>query len=211
MDSDDNKKEPKIIKFPDGTYENLEHSESLDNVDFSMYLEDEQGSINPKQIIPQFGLDNSKFEIEDKSLSEVVGELVDSEVKRMYGNLSFLNQIESALKLEIQSRVDSGTIDLDTLFDAMDAFGKSVDRSDKIIKQKNSPLVNILIDNRKQIQGNEVNIDTTEGSDEVNRGTLDSRSRKRLTSLLSALLSSTERENEIIVNDYTEVSNEDTE
>lgn len=203
---DNNKKDSKIVKFPDGSYGDLSHSDSDEDLE-NFQISDTQSDINPKQIVPQFGLSMNEDPNKDKSLSQVVGELVDSEVKRMSGNLLFLNELENSLKLEIKSRIDSGTIDMDTLFDAMDAFGKSIDRSDRIIKQKNSPLVNILIDNRKQVQNNEVNINSEEEDSEVLPNSLDGRSRKKLTSLISALLSTVDKNNEIVVNDFTEVPN----
>ena len=197
-----NEDKPKVIRFPDGTTDDLSHNDDIPEDILTRLTSDEMGGINPKQIVPQFGLPPEDV-TKNKPLSQVVEDLVDSEVKRMSGNLDFLNKVEGVLKTEIKSRIDSGTIDMDTLFDAMDAFGKSVDRSDRIIKQKNSPLVNILIDNRKNVQGNEVNVGVDEDSklDE----SLDGRSRKRLTSLISALLSASTKGDEIVVDNYTEV------
>lgn len=98
-----------------------------------------------------------KFNVEPEPIdtscdtSLLVEEITTKEVSRMSRNLAFLDSIESNLKEQVTFAMQSGVVGIDTLLDIMDAFGKSVDRSNKIINGNNKEFINLLIDNRSQV------------------------------------------------------------
>lgn len=170
--------------------------------------DDKQNNDNVIRFPNSEGLTNETFDIEpvienvdvtiadenrDKSVEEIIDELAQFEVRRMSNNINFLNDVETNLKSQVKILMETGAINIDTLMDVMDAFGKSVDRSNKILKDKSSPLLNVLIDNRTQVNGENVVIND---SDEIQVDQLSQSSRKKLTNLLTALLASKEEDEE---------------
>ncbi len=128
--------------------------------------------------------DQKVFKIpeEPENLTEVINKMATDEVRRMSNNLFFIDILESELKTQIQERINTQTLDLETLQKVMDTMNKSVSRSNKIIQDKDSNLVQILIDARTNVITNE----TKTNSD--NLDDLNPRSRKKLTRILNALL-----------------------
>lgn len=170
---DDNQNNDNIIKFP--------NSDELINETFDVEPVTENVEVTV--------VDKN----EDKSVEEIIDELAQFEVRRMSNNIDFLNDVETNLKSQIRVLMESGAINIDTLMDVMDAFGKSIDRSNKILKDKSSPLLNVLIDNRTQVNGENVVVND---SDEIQADQLSQSSRKKLTNLLTALLASKDDEGE---------------
>ena len=109
----------------------------------------------------------------------------------MQRNLYFLDFLEDELKFQVQERVQNGTLDIGTLQDIIDTLNKSVKRSNSIIKDKNSDLVQILIDNRTQ---NNIVQQQTESNTSDALGNLSSKSRKKLTNILAALMEASKNE-----------------
>ena len=128
---------------------------------------------------------------ENQAISEVIDNLVEEEVRRMQRNLYFLDFLEDELKFQVQERVQNGTLDIGTLQDIIDTLNKSVKRSNSIIKDKNSDLVQILIDNRTQ---NNIVQQQTESNTSDALGNLNSKSRKKLTNILAALMEASKNE-----------------
>ena len=112
---DDNQNNDNIIKFP--------NSDELINETFDVEPVTENVEVTV--------VDKN----EDKSVEEIIDELAQFEVRRMSNNIDFLNDVETNLKSQIRVLMESGAINIDTLMDVMDAFGKSIDRSNKILSK----------------------------------------------------------------------------
>lgn len=120
----------------------------------------------------------------NQDISVVIDNLVHEEVNRMQKNLYFLDLLEDELKSQVQERMNNGTLDINLLQDIIATMNKSVRRSNAIIKDKNSDLIQVLIDARTQNNTVQVN-SSTENNDSM---ILDNKSRKKLIGVLSALL-----------------------
>lgn len=120
----------------------------------------------------------------NQDISVVIDNLVHEEVHRMQKNLYFLDLLEDELKSQVQERMDNGTLDINLLQDIIATMNKSVRRSNAIIKDKNSDLIQVLIDARTQNNTVQVN-SSAENNDSM---ILDDKSRKKLIGVLSALL-----------------------
>lgn len=120
----------------------------------------------------------------NQDISVVIDNLVHEEVNRMQKNLYFLDLLEDELKSQVQERMNNGTLDINLLQDIIATMNKSVRRSNDIIKDKNSDLIQVLIDARTQNNTVQVN-SSTENNDSM---ILDNKSRKKLIGVLSALL-----------------------
>lgn len=126
----------------------------------------------------------------NQDISVVIDNLVHEEVNRMQKNLYFLDLLEDELKSQVQERMNNGTLDINLLQDIIATMNKSVRRSNDIIKDKNSDLIQVLIDARTQNNTVQVN-SSTENNDSM---ILDNKSRKKLIGVLSALLEATDDE-----------------
>lgn len=126
----------------------------------------------------------------NQDISVVIDNLVHEEVNRMQKNLYFLDLLEDELKSQVQERMNNGTLDINLLQDIIATMNKSVRRSNAIIKDKNSDLIQVLIDARTQNNTVQVN-SSTENNDSM---ILDDKSRKKLIGVLSALLEATDDE-----------------
>lgn len=183
--NDDNSKD-NILKFPNGEDADLTPSQDFNEED----IDNEMSGIVPvvsEEEGPRVLTDVD----EDKSLDELIKDITDAEVKRLYKNLDFLDSLEMSVKDEVKRRMELGTLTLENLLTIMDAFGKSVDRSNKIIKDKNSPLLNVFIDNRQQTQIDNVSIESGSETDMLKQ--LDRSGRKKITNMLSAFIAAAQQ------------------
>lgn len=183
--NDDNSKD-NILKFPNGEDADLTPSQDFNEED----IDNEMSGIVPvvsEEEGPRVLTDVD----EDKSLDELIKDITDAEVKRLYKNLDFLDSLEMSVKDEVKRQMELGTLTLENLLTIMDAFGKSVDRSNKIIKDKNSPLLNVFIDNRQQTQIDNVSIESGSETDMLKQ--LDRSGRKKITNMLSAFIAAAQQ------------------
>ena len=137
---------------------------------------------NPNQDEP-----NAEFE----SIEDIVSKLAEQEVYRLQRNLGALDALEVMLMENIKEQLRVlGKVDNDTLFEAMKAFNNSVKRSNDIIKGNTSNnLIQVLVDTRASNEEERIeNIKQEESQQEM----IPLDGRKRLTSLLAAVINDTE-------------------
>lgn len=137
---------------------------------------------NPNQNEP-----NAEFE----SIEDIVSKLAEQEVYRLQRNLGALDALEVMLMENIKEQLRVlGKVDNDTLFEAMKAFNNSVKRSNDIIKGNTSNnLIQVLVDTRTSNEEERIeNIKQEESQQEM----IPLDGRKRLTSLLAAVINDTE-------------------
>ena len=137
---------------------------------------------NPNQDEP-----NAEFE----SIEDIVSKLAEQEVYRLQRNLGALDALEVMLMENIKEQLRVlGKVDNSTLFEAMKAFNNSVKRSNDIIKGNTSNnLIQVLVDTRTSNEEERVeNIKQEESQQEM----IPLDGRKRLTSLLAAVINDTE-------------------
>ena len=146
--------------------------------------------INFPQILNNDSSNSLDISTSNQDISVVIDNLVHEEVNRMQKNLYFLDLLEDELKSQVQERMNNGTLDINLLQDIIATMNKSVRRSNAIIKDKNSDLIQVLIDARTQNNTVQVN-SSTENNDSM---ILDNKSRKKLIGVLSALLEVTDDE-----------------
>lgn len=149
----------------------------------------EKQEIRVEVINPNQNESQPQFE----SIEDIISKLAEQEVHRLKRNLGALDVLESILMENIKEQLRvMGRVDNDTLFDAMKAFNNSVKRSNDIIRGNSSNnLIQVLVDNRTTNEEERVeNIKQEEH--EQNMVPLEGR--KRLTSLLSAVLNNNEAE-----------------
>lgn len=131
----------------------------------------------------------------DVNMEDLINELAVEEVKRLKRNLTVLDDLELMLMSNVKIQLAmNGIVDNGTLMKIIKTFNTSVDRSNNIIKDKNSSLIQILVDNRT-IQEQQQSAEQHKNDDT----TLELRSRKKMQSLLSALVA--EDDEEVIEND----------
>lgn len=128
-----------------------------------------------------------------ESIEDIVAKLAEQEVHRLQRNLGALDVLESILMENIKEQLRvMGRVDNNTLFDAMKAFNNSVKRSNDIIRGNSSNnLIQVLVDNRTTNEEERVE-NIKQERHEQDMVPLDGR--KRLTSLLAAVLNSNEVE-----------------
>lgn len=137
---------------------------------------------NPNQDEP-----NTEFE----SIEDIVSKLAEQEVYRLQRNLGALDALEVMLMENIKEQLRVlGKVDNETLFEAMKAFNNSVKRSNDIIKGNTSNnLIQVLVDTRTSNEEERIeNIKQEESQQEM----IPLDGRKRLTSLLAAVINDTE-------------------
>ena len=137
---------------------------------------------NPNQDEP-----NAEFE----SIEDIVSKLAEQEVYRLQRNLGALDALEVMLMENIKEQLRVlGKVDNETLFEAMKAFNNSVKRSNDIIKGNTSNnLIQVLVDTRTSNEEERIeNIKQEESQQEM----IPLDGRKRLTSLLAAVINDTE-------------------
>ena len=137
---------------------------------------------NPNQNEP-----DAEFE----SIEDIISKLAEQEVYRLQRNLGALDALEVMLMENIKEQLRVlGKVDNSTLFEAMKAFNNSVKRSNDIIKGNTSNnLIQVLVDTRTSNEEERVeNIKQEESQQEM----IPLDGRKRLTSLLAAVINDTE-------------------
>ena len=137
---------------------------------------------NPNQDEP-----NAEFE----SIEDIISKLAEQEVYRLQRNLGALDALEAMLMENIKEQLRVlGKVDNETLFEAMKAFNNSVKRSNDIIKGNTSNnLIQVLVDTRTSNEEERIeNIKQEESQQEM----IPLDGRKRLTSLLAAVINDTE-------------------
>ena len=137
---------------------------------------------NPNQNEPDF---------EVESVEDIISKLAEQEVYRLQRNLGALDALEAMLMENIKEQLRVlGKVDNETLFEAMKAFNNSVKRSNDIIKGNTSNnLIQVLVDTRTSNEEERVeNIKQEESQQEM----IPLDGRKRLTSLLAAVINDTE-------------------
>lgn len=137
---------------------------------------------NPNQDEP-----NAEFE----SIEDIISKLAEQEVYRLQRNLGALDALEVMLMENIKEQLRVlGKVDNETLFEAMKAFNNSVKRSNDIIKGNTSNnLIQVLVDTRTSNEEERIeNIKQEESQQEM----IPLDGRKRLTSLLAAVINDTE-------------------
>ena len=137
---------------------------------------------NPNQNEPDF---------EVESVEDIISKLAEQEVYRLQRNLGALDALEVMLMQNIKEQLRVlGKVDNSTLFEAMKAFNNSVKRSNDIIKGNTSNnLIQVLVDTRTSNEEERVeNIKQEESQQEM----IPLDGRKRLTSLLAAVINDTE-------------------
>ena len=148
-----------------------------------------------------------KPKLEKPNLQEILEEIACEEVTRLKRNLGALDDLELMLMENIKLQLSmNGFVDSGTLMKVIKTFNNSVDRSSNIIKDRNSSLIQVLIDNRT-VQDNKISKAT-----EQEMSSLDLRSRKKIQSLLNALVTESESEDEEVMetNDDKQVSDRGT-
>lgn len=126
-----------------------------------------------------------------ETVEDIVSKLAEQEVYRLQRNLGALDALEVMLMENIKEQLSVvGRVDNETLFEAMKAFNNSVKRSNDIIKGNSSNnLIQVLVDTRTSKEEERVeNIKQEESQQEM----IPLDGRKRLTSLLAAVIKSTE-------------------
>ena len=137
---------------------------------------------NPNQNEPDF---------EVESVEDIISKLAEQEVYRLQRNLGALDALEVMLMQNIKEQLRVlGKVDNSTLFEAMKAFNNSVKRSNDIIKGNTSNnLIQVLVDTRTSNEEERIeNIKQEESQQEM----IPLDGRKRLTSLLAAVINDTE-------------------
>ena len=137
---------------------------------------------NPNQNEPDF---------EVESVEDIISKLAEQEVYRLQRNLGALDALEAMLMENIKEQLRVlGKVDNSTLFEAMKAFNNSVKRSNDIIKGNTSNnLIQVLVDTRTSNEEERIeNIKQEESQQEM----IPLDGRKRLTSLLAAVINDTE-------------------
>lgn len=129
--------------------------------------------------------------VEFESIEDIVSKLAEQEVYRLQRNLGALDALEAMLMENIKEQLRVlGKVDNETLFEAMKAFNNSVKRSNDIIKGNTSNnLIQVLVDTRTSNEEERIeNIKQEESQQEM----IPLDGRKRLTSLLAAVINDTE-------------------
>ena len=129
--------------------------------------------------------------VEFESIEDIVSKLAEQEVYRLQRNLGALDALEVMLMQNIKEQLRVlGKVDNSTLFEAMKAFNNSVKRSNDIIKGNTSNnLIQVLVDTRTSNEEERIeNIKQEESQQEM----IPLDGRKRLTSLLAAVINDTE-------------------
>ena len=137
---------------------------------------------NPNQNEPDF---------EVESVEDIISKLAEQEVYRLQRNLGALDALEAMFMENIKEQLRVlGKVDNATLFEAMKAFNNSVKRSNDIIKGNTSNnLIQVLVDTRTSNEEERIeNIKQEESQQEM----IPLDGRKRLTSLLAAVINDTE-------------------
>lgn len=130
-------------------------------------------------------------DVEVESVEDIISKLAEQEVYRLQRNLGALDALEAMLMENIKEQLRVlGKVDNETLFEAMKAFNNSVKRSNDIIKGNTSNnLIQVLVDTRTSNEEERVeNIKQEESQQEM----IPLDGRKRLTSLLAAVINDTE-------------------
>lgn len=137
---------------------------------------------NPNQNEPDF---------EVESVEDIISKLAEQEVYRLQRNLGALDALEAMLMENIKEQLRVlGKVDNATLFEAMKAFNNSVKRSNDIIKGNTcNNLIQVLVDTRTSNE--EERIENIK-QEESQQGMIPLDGRKRLTSLLAAVINDTE-------------------
>ena len=129
--------------------------------------------------------------VEFESIEDIVSKLAEQEVYRLQRNLGALDALEVMLMENIKEQFRVlGKVDNETLFEAMKAFNNSVKRRNDIIKGNTSNnLIQVLVDTRTSNEEERIeNIKQEESQQEM----IPLDGRKRLTSLLAAVINDTE-------------------
>ena len=130
-------------------------------------------------------------DVEVESVEDIISKLAEQEVYRLQRNLGALDALEVMLMENIKEQLRVlGKVDNSTLFEAMKAFNNSVKRSNDIIKGNTSNnLIQVLVDTRTSNEEERIeNIKQEESQQEM----IPLDGRKRLTSLLAAVINDTE-------------------
>ena len=130
-------------------------------------------------------------DVEVESVEDIISKLAEQEVYRLQRNLGALDALETMLMENIKEQLRVlGKVDNETLFEAMKAFNNSVKRSNDIIKGNTSNnLIQVLVDTRTSNEEERIeNIKQEESQQEM----IPLDGRKRLTSLLAAVINDTE-------------------
>ena len=130
-------------------------------------------------------------DVEVESVEDIISKLAEQEVYRLQRNLGALDALEAMLMENIKEQLRVlGKVDNETLFEAMKAFNNSVRRSNDIIKGNTSNnLIQVLVDTRTSNEEERIeNIKQEESQQEM----IPLDGRKRLTSLLAAVINDTE-------------------
>ena len=130
-------------------------------------------------------------DVEGESVEDIISKLAEQEVYRLQRNLGALDALEVMLMENIKEQLRVlGKVDNATLFEAMKAFNNSVKRSNDIIKGNTSNnLIQVLVDTRTSNEEERIeNIKQEESQQEM----IPLDGRKRLTSLLAAVINDTE-------------------
>ena len=130
-------------------------------------------------------------DVEVESVEDIISKLAEQEVYRLQRNLGALDALEAMLMENIKEQLRVlGKVDNATLFEAMKAFNNSVKRSNDIIKGNTSNnLIQVLVDTRTSNEEERIeNIKQEESQQEM----IPLDGRKRLTSLLAAVINDTE-------------------
>ena len=130
-------------------------------------------------------------DVEVESVEDIISKLAEQEVYRLQRNLGALDALEVMLMENIKEQLRVlGKVDNATLFEAMKAFNNSVKRSNDIIKGNTSNnLIQVLVDTRTSNEEERIeNIKQEESQQEM----IPLDGRKRLTSLLAAVINDTE-------------------
>ena len=130
-------------------------------------------------------------DVEVESVEDIISKLAEQEVYRLQRNLGALDALEAMLMENIKEQLRVlGNVDNETLFEAMKAFNNSVKRSNDIIKGNTSNnLIQVLVDTRTSNEEERIeNIKQEESQQEM----IPLDGRKRLTSLLAAVINDTE-------------------
>ena len=130
-------------------------------------------------------------DVEVESVEDIISKLAEQEVYRLQRNLGALDALEAMLMENIKEQLRVlGKVDNETLFEAMKAFNNSVKRSNDIIKGNTSNnLIQVLVDTRTSNEEERIeNIKQEESQQEM----IPLDGRKRLTSLLAAVINDTE-------------------
>lgn len=158
-------------------------NEDFNNKDDNLNNENDSKFVSiasPAQIIKTV-----KSETLNKNLSDVIDNLASDEVRRLKKTLSYIDIVEENLMMQVLERINDGTLDMLTAQKILDTLNKSANRSNNIINDKNSSLVQILVDARNQeIVQNNVTVENN--NDKIDNIPISSR--KKLTKLLDVLL-----------------------